>query len=74
MGINHTTITYRNPRRTDWEPFRTDLSGCLNGMKDKISNCTDLEIAANQFQDAFAYAYCGGMSFFLNCGNATVRG
>jgi hypothetical protein len=26
-------------------------------MKDKISNCTDLEMAANQFQDAFAYAY-----------------
>jgi hypothetical protein len=57
MGIDHTTTTYRNPRRTNWELFRTDLSGCLNGMKDKISNCTDLEMAANQFQEAFAYAY-----------------
>jgi hypothetical protein len=26
-------------------------------MKDKISNCTDLEMVASQFQDAFAYAY-----------------
>jgi hypothetical protein len=57
MGINHITATYCNPRRTDWESFRTDLSGCLNGMTDKINNCTDLEMAANQFQDAFAYAY-----------------
>jgi hypothetical protein len=57
MGLNHITTTYRNPRRTDWESFRTDLSGCLNGMKDKISNCTDLERAAGHFQDAFAYAY-----------------
>jgi hypothetical protein len=57
MGINHTTVTYRNPRRTDWDSFRTDLSGCLNGMTDKINNCTDLEMVANQFQDAFAYAY-----------------
>jgi alpha-galactosidase/6-phospho-beta-glucosidase family protein len=57
MGINHTITTYRNPRRTDWDSFRTDLSGCLNGMKDKINKCTVLEMAASQFQDEFAYAY-----------------
>jgi hypothetical protein len=57
MGITHIIVTYRNPCRTNWESFGTDLSGCLNGMTDKINNCTDLEMAANQFQDAFAYAY-----------------
>jgi hypothetical protein len=56
-GIDHTVVTYRNPRRTDWESFRTDLLGCLSGMTDKINNCIDLEIAANQLQDAFVYAY-----------------
>jgi hypothetical protein len=25
MGIDHSVITYRNPRRTDWESYRTDL-------------------------------------------------
>jgi len=57
MGIDHTVITYRNPRRTDWESFKTDLSGCLSGMTDKIKNFTDLEIAANQLQDAINFAY-----------------
>ena len=57
MGIDHSVITYRNPRRTDWESYRTDMSGCLSGITDKINNFTDLEIAANQFQDAIAFAY-----------------
>jgi hypothetical protein len=57
MGIDHSVITYHNPRRTDWESFRTDLSGCLSGMTDKINNFTDIEIAANQVQDAIAFAY-----------------
>ena len=34
-GIDHSFIIYRNPRRTDWESFRTDLSGRLRGMTDK---------------------------------------
>jgi len=38
MGIDHSVITYRKPRRTDWESYRTELSGCLNGMTDKINN------------------------------------
>jgi hypothetical protein len=57
MGIDHSVITYRNPRRTNWETFKTDLSGCLSGITDKIKSSTDLEIAANQLQDAIAYAY-----------------
>jgi len=57
MGIDHSVITYRNPHRTDWESFKTDLSGCLSGMTDKIKNFTDLEIAANQLQDAITFAY-----------------
>ena len=41
----------------DWESFRTNLLGCLHNMTDKISNFTDPEIAAKQFQDATVFAY-----------------
>ena len=57
MGINHSVEIFRNPHRTDWESFRTDLSGCLHAMPDKINNFTDLEIAAKQFQEAIVFAY-----------------
>ena len=57
MGIDHTVATFRNPRRTDWDAFRTNLSGCLRVISDKTHDCTDLEIAAQQFQDAVAFAY-----------------
>jgi hypothetical protein len=56
MGIIHSVEIYRNPHRTDWESFRTDLLGCLRGMTDKINNFTDPEIAAKQFQDATVFA------------------
>jgi hypothetical protein len=56
-GINHSVKIYRNPRRTKWESFRTDLSGGLRGMTDKINNFMDLEMAANQFQEAITIAY-----------------
>jgi len=36
MDIDHSVITYRNPRRTNWESYRTDLSGCLSGMTEKL--------------------------------------
>jgi len=57
MGTDHSVITYHNPRRTNLESYRTDPSGCLSGMTDKINNFTDLEIAANQLQDAIPSAY-----------------
>jgi len=57
MGIDHSVVTFRNPRRTDWESFRTNLQVCLQVMPDKIRDCTDLEIAAQQFQDAIAFTY-----------------
>jgi len=56
-GTDYSVKIYRNPRRTDWESFRTDLSGGLRGMTDKINNFTDLEIAADQFQEAITFAY-----------------
>ena len=57
MGIDHSVITYGILRRTYWDLYITDLSGCLSGMTDKINDFTDLEIAANQLQDAIAFAY-----------------
>jgi len=56
-GTDHSVKTYRNPRRTDRESFRTDLSGCLRGMTDKINNFIDFEIAADQLQEAVTFAY-----------------
>ena len=57
MGINHSVEIFHNPCRTDWESFRTDLSGCLRVLQDKINNFADLEIAAKQFQDAIVFPY-----------------
>jgi hypothetical protein len=48
---------YRNPRRTVWESFSTDLPGYLRGMEDSITNFTDVETAARQFKDAIISAY-----------------
>jgi hypothetical protein len=56
-GIDRSIEVYRNPRKTDWESFRTDLSCCLYKMMDKINNFADLETAAEQFQEAINYAY-----------------
>jgi hypothetical protein len=56
-GIDHTVKTYRIPRRTDWESFRTDLSPGMRGMTEKINNCIDLEIVADQFQETISVAY-----------------
>jgi hypothetical protein len=43
---------FRNPCITDWESFRTDLSGYLGSITDNITDFMDLETAAGQFQDA----------------------
>jgi tRNA U55 pseudouridine synthase TruB len=56
-GIDRSLEVYHNPRRTDWESFRTDLPGCLSEMKDKINDFVHLENAAEQFQDAIRSAY-----------------
>jgi len=55
MGIDCSAEVHCNPRRTDWESFRTDLLGSLCNVTDKITNFMDLETASRQFQDAFAY-------------------
>jgi hypothetical protein len=36
MRIDHLVEFYRNLRRTDWESFRTDLSGCLPDMTELL--------------------------------------
>jgi hypothetical protein len=50
MGIDCLVEIYSNPRRTDWESFRTDLSGCLRDVKDRIIYFIKLETAARQFR------------------------
>ena len=57
MDINHSVEIFCNPRRTNWESFRTDLSGCLCVLPDKINSFIGHKIAAKQFQDAIVSAY-----------------
>ena len=55
--IDHSVKTYPNPRRTEWKSFRTDLSGGLRGMTGKVNNVIDLQMAADQFQEAVIFAH-----------------
>jgi hypothetical protein len=57
MVIDQTVKTYRNSRRTDWESYKTDLSAGMRGVTDKINYFIDLEIAADQLQEAISVAY-----------------
>jgi hypothetical protein len=56
-GIDRSPEVYRNPRRTDWESFRTDLTGYLSCMTDKVTDYMGFETAAIQFKDAIVSAY-----------------
>jgi hypothetical protein len=57
MGIDRLVEFYHNQRRTDWESFRTDLSGCLRDMTNRITNFIDLGTAAKQFQCSINFSY-----------------
>jgi hypothetical protein len=56
-GSNRSIEVYRNPCRTDWVSFRTDLWAVCLKMMDKINDFVDLETAAEQFQEAIISAY-----------------
>ena len=72
MVINRSVEIFRNPRRTDWQSFRIDLSGCLRKMPDKINNFTDLEIADKQFQNAIILAYIENCHFTVRKNNRNI--
>jgi hypothetical protein len=55
-GIDRSVEVYRNSRRADRESFRTDLSGSLCKMTEKIKEFTDLETAAEQLQDDIVFS------------------
>jgi hypothetical protein len=56
-GTDRSPEAYRNPCRTDWESFRTELPGYMGSMTDKITDYMGLGTAATQFQDAIVSAY-----------------
>jgi hypothetical protein len=72
MGIDRSVEVYRNPCRTDWKSFKTDLSGCLGNMTDKITKFTDLEMAARQSQDAGSFAYKENCPFTMRRNNRNI--
>jgi hypothetical protein len=43
-GYYRSVEVYRNPRRTDWESFRTDLSGSLCKITDKITDFAEMRL------------------------------
>jgi len=70
--IDRSVEVHCNPRVTNWESFRTDLLACLCDMTDKISNLTDLETAAKQFQDAIVFAYNENCPLTLRKNNRNI--
>ena len=72
MGIDRLVEVYRNPQRTDWGSFRTDLLGCVQNMTDRITNFIDLETAAKQFQDAIIDAYNENCPFTMRQNNRNI--
>lgn len=56
-GITPIERTYRNPRRTDWEAYKADLEYSLNRINIRIRNTTELELMAEQIEDAITIAY-----------------
>ena len=48
---------YRNPRRTNWEKYRHELSHSLEGLRPRIANVFDLEDVAGRLQGAIIAAY-----------------
>jgi len=71
-GIDRSDEVYHNPRRTSWESFTTDLFGCRGNMTGKITNFTDLETAAKQFQDAIVFAYNENCPFTMRWNNGNI--
>jgi hypothetical protein len=71
-GTDRSVEVYCHPRRTDWESFRTDLSGCLCKMTDKINDFADLETATEQFQDAIVFAYKENCPLTLRKNNRNI--
>jgi hypothetical protein len=71
-GIDRIVEVFRNPCRTDWESFRTDLSGCLGSITDKITDFVDLETTARQFQDAIISVHRDSCPLTLRRNNGNV--
>ena len=71
-GIDQAVDVYRNPCRTNWESFRTNILSCLSDMTDKISNFADLEIAAKQFQEAIVLAYNENCPLTMRMNNRNI--
>ena len=47
----------RNPRKTDWECYSTDVQAALHGTTMEIRDAETLERAAEQFSSAIITAY-----------------
>ncbi|KAJ8977120.1 hypothetical protein NQ317_005248 [Molorchus minor] len=67
-----TQETYRNPRKTDWEAYKTDLENSLTRMTQTIRDTIDLEVAAEQVQDAITSAYNDNCPITRKGSNRTV--
>ena len=55
--MDRTIETYRNPRKTNWEGYKADLARGLAGVAVTVKSNKDVELAAEQIQNAIISAY-----------------
>jgi hypothetical protein len=60
-------ITYRNPRRTNWESYKDDLKGNLETLPRNMRTIKDIDGSVDQLQRAIISSY------YRNCPAKTTR-
>jgi hypothetical protein len=70
QGPNNITkihVTFRNPKKTDWESYKNDLNENLGIISRKIRTIRDIDWSVDQMQRAIV------MSYYQNCPAKTTR-
>jgi hypothetical protein len=66
-NISIDQVTYRNPRRTNWESYKYDLKGNLETLPRKMRTMKDIDGSVDQLQRAIISSY------HRNCPAKTTR-
>lgn len=54
-------VIYRNPKKTDWDGYRRDLSALISGISRNIRSTLDVEFAVEELQQSIL------LSYIVNC-------
>jgi hypothetical protein len=66
-NISINQVTYRNPRRTNWESYKDDLKGNLETLPRNMRTIKDIDRSVDQLQWAIMSSY------YRNCPAKTTR-